>query len=252
MARAAPTPNSGSRSSARAPAQHEPAGGTRHVPRQPRPHPQPPEAARSHQPTRRTSGTPTSRNTTSAERGLPGRPSTGTPPQSASSVGLPGRTRGRGRRPGRAPPQAAVWSRAPADEPADTTTRSSSAPDAASACSSARGSSGRSRADRGSPPTSRTSAASAMAVQRRAPGRAPGQALFRGHDLVAGRDDRHPRARVDAQACWVTPGGGEHPRSCARSEWPGAGASWTPAGEPRHPASRAPSPGAAPAERVPG
>ena len=41
-------------------------------------------------PTRRTSGDPMRRNTTSAERGLPGSPTIGTPPQSASSVGLPG------------------------------------------------------------------------------------------------------------------------------------------------------------------
>ena len=38
----------------------------------------------------RTSGMPTRRKTTSAERGLPGSPISGTPPQSASSVGLPG------------------------------------------------------------------------------------------------------------------------------------------------------------------
>ena len=43
-------------------------------------------------PTRRTTGIPTRRKTTSAERGLPGRPISGTPPQSASSVGLPGRS----------------------------------------------------------------------------------------------------------------------------------------------------------------
>ena len=40
--------------------------------------------------TRRTSGMPTSRKTTSADRGLPGSPITGTPSHSASSVGLPG------------------------------------------------------------------------------------------------------------------------------------------------------------------
>ena len=38
----------------------------------------------------RTSGTPTRRNTTSAERGFPGSPISGTPAQSARSVGLPG------------------------------------------------------------------------------------------------------------------------------------------------------------------
>ena len=43
-----------------------------------------------HPPTIRTIGIPISRNTTSAERGLPGSPITGIPPTSASSVGLPG------------------------------------------------------------------------------------------------------------------------------------------------------------------
>ena len=40
--------------------------------------------------TRRSTGSPTMRNTTRADSGLPGSPITGTPSHSASSVGLPG------------------------------------------------------------------------------------------------------------------------------------------------------------------
>ena len=78
-------------------------------------------------PTSRTSGTPTRRKTTRAERGLPGSPITGTPPQSASSVGLPGRmAMPVAQIPGAPRPAtaAAVSSRAPTDDPADTTTTS--------------------------------------------------------------------------------------------------------------------------------
>ena len=73
-------------------------------------------------PTRRTSGMPISRKTTSAERGLPGSPITGTPPHSASSVGLPG-LMARPWHQIRAAPRrrtaSAVSSRAPTDEPAE-------------------------------------------------------------------------------------------------------------------------------------
>src|SRR5919202_4627297 len=81
-------------------------------------------------PTSRTIGIPTSRKTTSAERGLPGSQMTGTSPASASSVGLPGRSAIPCVQIPGSPSSAttaAVSSRAPADEPADTTTTSHSA-----------------------------------------------------------------------------------------------------------------------------
>ena len=77
-------------------------------------------------PTMRTIGMPISRKTTSAERGLPGSPMTGTPPQSASSVGLPGRNASPWHQMPGSPSDAmaaAVSSREPTDDPAETTTR---------------------------------------------------------------------------------------------------------------------------------
>ena len=98
-----------------------------------------------HPPARRTSGIPISRNTTSAERGFPGSPITGTPAHSASRVGLPGRMA----RPWHQMPggpsratAAAVSSRAPTEEPAETTIMSVAGSAARSAASSAARSSG--------------------------------------------------------------------------------------------------------------
>ena len=152
-------------------------------------------------PTRRTIGMPSSRNTTSAERGLPGSPMTGTPPQSARSVGLPGRSAMPcAQMPGSPSPAtaAAVSSRAPTEEPADTTTTSLGRDRVAQRPRPApRGRRARSRARSGSPPASRASAASAGAVASRT---WPALELGgrRVDDLVAGRHDRHPRAGVDA------------------------------------------------------
>src|SRR6266699_1648244 len=117
-------------------------------------------------PTRRTSGTPSSRKTTSADRGLPGSPITGTPSHSASSVGLPGRIAmpwhqipgGPTRR-----TTPAVSSLVPTDEPAEITIRSLAGSAPRSTASRAYGSSGTMPPGTGSPPASATIAASATA-----------------------------------------------------------------------------------------
>ena len=99
---------------------------------------------------------------------MPGSPINGTPPQSASSVGLPGLIASpwQTTSPSRAT-TAAVRSRAPTDEPAETTTTSSSATAPASTRSSSAASSGTIPRCTGSPPASRTSPASAGAQASR-------------------------------------------------------------------------------------
>src|ERR1022692_1566897 len=126
-------------------------------------------------PMRRTNGIPIRRKTTRADRGLPGSPITGTPAQSASSVGFPGLiARPWHQMPG-APRRAtavAVPSRAPTEEPAEITMTSLLPSAARRAASSASGSSGTMPPWTGSPPDSLTSAARATAdASRTWPGR---------------------------------------------------------------------------------
>ena len=149
-------------------------------------------------PTRCTSGTPSSRKTTSADRGLPGSPMTGTPAHSASSVGLPGRiARPWHQIPGgpRRRTTPAVSSRTPTEEPAEITIRSLVASAARSAVSRASAIVGHDAA--------RDRLAARLGHHRgeRDRGRVPDlpraqRRHLRRHHLVPGGEDRHPRAGV--------------------------------------------------------
>ena len=195
-----------------------------------------------HPPTSRTIGIPISRKITSAERGLPGSPMTGTPADSASSVGLPGRIA----RPWHQMPggpsrrtAAAVSSRAPTDEPAEITIRSLPASAARRASSSRPASSGTIPPPAGSPPDSVTSAASAAAVASRTwPGRS---VAVSGGTTSSPVDKIVTRGRA-CTATFVTPAAASMPRSWARSGRP-AGTSSAPAAASSS-ARTTPSPGA--------
>ncbi len=150
-------------------------------------------------PTSRTTGTPTRRKTTRADRGFPAARSAGRRRSRRAASACPAGWRSRGPR-SRAAPRpataAAVSSRAPTDDPADTTTTSLVATASRSTAARRSRSSGTMPSRSGSPPASRTSAASARracvahltGLERRGAGV---------DDLVAGRHDRHPRPRVD-------------------------------------------------------
>ena len=157
----------------------------------------------------RTSGIPTSRKTTSAERGLPGSPISGTPSQSASSVGLPGLIASpwQTTSPSRAT-TVAVRSRAPTDEPAETTTTSSLGDRLGEHALE------RVRVVGDDPAQDRLAARLAHEPgQRRRAGVAhltrSGLRGRRRHDLVAGRDDPDPRRREGGEL--GDPGRGEQP-----------------------------------------
>ena len=157
----------------------------------------------------RTSAIPTSRKTTSAERGLPGRPISGTPSQSASSVGFPGLSASpwQTTSPSR-PTTVAVRSRAPTDEPAETTTTSSSADRLGEHALERVGVVG------DDPAQDRLAARLAHEPgQRRRAGVAhlarSGLRGRRRHDLVAGRDDPDPRWREGREL--GDPGRGQQP-----------------------------------------
>ena len=192
----------------------------------------------------RTSGTPTRRKTTSAERGLPGSPISGTPPQSASSVGLPGLSASPWQTisPSRAA-TVAVRSRAPTEEPAETTTTSSSATRLAEHALELRPRRpGRSRAGpaRRRP---RARARPARARRRRAPGRARASA-------VAGGTTSSPVETIaDARALRARRARSRRPRPAARGRRRAAAGrparGRRPGGPPR-PGCSTPSPGATP------
>ena len=173
---------------------------------------------------------PTSRKTTSAERGLPGSPMTGTPPQSASSVGLPGRSAiPWAQMPGSPSPAttAAVSSRAPTDEPAETTTTSH--------CGDRRrAATARERVAVVGDDPARVGLAAGVADERgqrrprsrRGPGRSP-SVRRRRRRRPRRRSRRSPRAGGRATRTSVTPAAASRPRSCARSGRP-AGTSSAP------------------------
>ena len=166
----------------------------------------------------RTSGTPTRRKTTSAERGFPGSPISGTPPQSASSVGLPGLIASPWQTisPSR-PATVAVRSRAPTEEPAETTTTSSSAMLSPRARSSSAASSGTIPRSTGSPPASRTSPARAGAQASRT---WPGASVRVLGGTISSPVEMIPtRGRACASSS-VTPAAASRPRSAARSGRP--------------------------------